>query len=73
MTKKYLTDKEINKLSDAELNARIGIMQKKIKQGKRPKNFRDIFPNKKVSYGKSTPVSEGLIKFSNQAKFLRRL
>ena len=71
--KKYLTDKQIEKLSEAELNARLGILQKKAKQNKRPKNFRDIFPNKKVSYTKSTPVSEGLIKFSKQLKVLRRL
>lgn len=71
--KKFLTDEQIEKMSDKELNVRIGILQKKAKQNKRPKNFRDIFPNKKVSYTKSTPVSEGLIKFSKNIKFLRRL
>lgn len=71
--KNFLTDEQIEKMSDKELNVRIGILQKKTKSNKRLKNFRDIFPNKKVSYSKSKPVSEGLIKFSKQVKVLRRL
>lgn len=71
--KKYLTDKEIDKLSEKELNQRIGIYQKKIKQGKRIQNFRDFFPKKKVSYQKTIPVSEGLMRFSKNLKMLRKL